>query len=294
MPHGTIIGCDIGGSKCAIARYNLEDWREEAYEQVVTEKAQGFPHVFAQITSLIANMRTPDTVAVGLGVPGLVRSDDGRVLVMPNIPGSENVPLRADLEKALGLPVALDNDARCFTLAEALRGAGRGKPVVVGITLGTGVGGGIAIDGKIFGGAHGFAGEAGHMLLFPGQPPYPTTNMRGEAEQFLSGTALGKRCEAAKRPEEYLEGEVCKFLQPSLFRELAWFLVSVTHLVDPSVVVLGGSTGKALKPHLPAVVRELGAWMLPNMPLPELTVSELPHAACLGAALLADATRLSA
>src|SRR5690606_34007907 len=133
-------------------------------------------------------------------------------------------------------------------------------------------GGGIIIDGKIFRGANGFAGEIGHMLLKPGEPPYPTQDKRGEVEQFLSGTAMGKRCEAASHPGEYLEGEVCEFMRPDVFREVAWLVTNLTHLIDPSVIVFGGSAGHALKPHLSKVETELKKWMLPGTPIPALKI----------------------
>ena len=131
-------------------------------------------------------------------------------------------------------------------LQKASREQAKGHSVVVGITLGTGVGGGIVIDGKIFTGAHGYAAEIGHMLLRPGETPYPMEHPRGDAEEFLSGTAMGKRCKAAENPQEYLEGSVCSFLQPQVFEEVAWLCTSLTHLLDPSVIVFGGSAGERL------------------------------------------------
>ena len=188
-------------------------------------------------------------------------------------------------EKFFGV-VEVENDSRCFTLAEAVQGAGKDKRVVVGVTMGTGVGGGIVCEGKIFRGEHGFAGEIGHMLLRPGEPPYPTKDTRGEIEQFFSGTAMGKRCEAANKPEEYLEGQACSFLHPHLFREIAWMVTSLTYAVDPSIIVFGGSAGLALKPHLQDIRAELKNWLLPHTPMPELATATCKNPGTLGAALL--------
>jgi predicted NBD/HSP70 family sugar kinase len=124
------------------------------------------------------------------------------------------------------------------------------------------------------------------MLLQPGQPPYPTPDSRGEVEQFLSGTAMRHRCTAAKRPEEYLEGEVCSFMRPDIFREVAWLCVNLTHLLDPSVIIFGGSSGKALKPHFKEIEKEFKKWSLPGSFAPVLAVSSLEHPGALGAALL--------
>lgn len=287
MPNATILGFDLGGTKSAIARYDATAWTEEAQEKIPTNAGRGFAAVVDHVVELASTLRTPQTRAMGIGVPGLVTQPEGTVLSTPNIAGAEGFRLKEILEEKLRLPVFVDNDARCFTLAEAIMGAGKSLPVVLGITMGTGVGGGLVINGEIFHGAHGYAGEVGHMLLMPGQPPYPTDNKRGEAEQFFSGTAMGKRCEAAKRPEDYLEGEACAFLQPSLFREIAWLVTSLTHLADPSIVIFGGSAGRALKPHLREIEAELLQWMLPGTPPPRLAVSAMANTGCLGAALLA-------
>jgi predicted NBD/HSP70 family sugar kinase len=106
-------------------------------------------------------------------------------------------------------------------------------------------------------------------------------------EQFLSGTALGRRCEQAKTPNDYLEGEACAFLHPEFFKECAWMCVNLTHMLNPSVIVFGGTTGRALKPHLHTISTELKKWMLPDTPLPVLSVALLKDAATRGAAMLA-------
>ncbi len=286
MKKSTVIGFDLGGTKSAISRYERGSWALQEHECVPTEASRGFDAVLESSIALIEKLRTPDTVAIGFGVPGLLRQPEGFLINAPNIPGGEDVDLKKALEARFDIPVYTENDVRCFTLGEALMGAGKDERVVVGITLGTGVGGGIVIDGKIFHGQHGFAGEIGHMLLKPGEPPFETLDKRGEVEQFISGTAMGKRCEAAKKPEDYLSGGTCSFMQPSLFREFAWTVVSITYLIDPSVIVIGGSAGKAMKPHLPAIEKELRNWLLPHTPLPRLAIAQCEHPGTLGAALL--------
>jgi glucokinase len=239
------------------------------------------------LLSLIEPMLEPHTVAVGLGLPGFIDRSSGRIVTMPNIPGAEGTHPAGWLSDKIKLPVTVENDARCFAYAEALLGAGKGKRVVLGVTLGTGVGGGLVIDGELFYGARGYAAEVGHMLLRPGEPPFETSDKRGEVEQFLSGTALGKRCTQAKSPQEYLDGAACDFLHADLFREMAWFIVNVMHLVDPSIVVFGGSVGRALRPHLPAITAELKQWLLPGITPPELVCGTLEHGSATGAALVA-------
>lgn len=283
----SLLGVDVGGTKIALSLFEATTLEPLRSVIVPTEAEQGFAHVQDRLLALIQPMLEPHTVAVGLGVPGFIDHTSGKIVTMPNIAGAEGADPARFLSRKIGLPVTIENDARCFAYAEALLGAGKGKRVVLGVTLGTGVGGGIVIDGDLFYGSRGFAGEVGHMLLKPGEPPFATTDKRGEVEQFLSGTALGKRCANASKPSDYLEGTVCGSLHPELFREIAWFVVNAMHLVDPSIVVFGGSVGKALSPHLSAITQELKQWLLPGITPPELACGTLEHASAVGAALRA-------
>lgn len=283
----SIIGIDLGGTKIAATRFDAATWKAQASERMGTQAGKSFEEVVKNILEVIGKLKTSDTVAIGIGVPGLIQRPKGQILLLPNIPGAEGFPLEEYVRKETNLPVEVENDSSCFTLAEALRGAGKGHDIVVGVTMGTGVGGGIVINGKLFQGGHGFAAEIGHMLLRPGEPPFRTTDRRGDIEQFLSGTALGKRCPAAKSPQEYLEGEACKELHAKAITEVAQMCASLTHCIDPSVIVFGGSAGRALTPHLKKIEQELKQWVYPGTPLPRLAIGTLDDAGALGAAMVA-------
>lgn len=282
-----IIGVDLGGTKCALARFDAETLEVLEKKTIPTRATDGFTAVIDDVVAAINELRTPETTGVGIGVPGLIKQPEGMLLKAPNIGASENIPVKKILEEKLGLPVALGNDANCFVLAEAHLGSAKGYRAVVGITFGTGVGGGIVIDGKLFEGSHGYAAEIGHMLMMPGKPPYATDDNRGEVEQFLSGTAMGKRCEEAQSPEDYLEGAVCSFMQPDIYREVAWLCTNLTYLLDPDVIVFGGSAGYALLKHIDQIEAELKKWTLPGTPLPDIVAATTKDAGVVGAALLA-------
>ncbi|MDA1209084.1 MAG: ROK family protein [bacterium] len=282
----SVIGIDIGGTKIDLARYDTHTFELEERLKIDTHSDKAWPHVYEDLKEVINTIRTDDTIGIGIGVPGLVRQPEGVIVTLPNIPESNDIPLKTQLTADSGLPVTIDNDANAFALAEGLNSKYSTKGVVVGITMGTGVGGGIVVDGKLFRGAHGFAAEIGHMLLQPGQPPFNTVDKRGDIEQFLSGTAFGKRCEAASKPQEYMEGEVCAFMRPEVFKEVAWMCVNLNSLLDPSLIIFGGSAGSALKPHLDEIQKEMVQWSLPNIPLPEIAIATLDDAATRGAALL--------
>lgn len=284
--NSLVIGVDLGGTKIAAALVNLATGEVTGRKAVATDAARGFGAVLETLLTLVEEIRTPAVTAVGVGVPGIVDADGGHIVRLPNIPGAEGVDLAAIMQAHLDLPVVVGNDAQCFALAEALHGAGKGHDPVVGITLGTGVGGGIVVGGKLFRGAHGFAGEVGHALLVPGQSPVPGHGPRGEVEQFLSGTALAKRCSQAEKPEDLLDGAACEFLHPHVIEELAWFLASLGCILDPAIIVLGGSVGKALKQHLPALAEQLKRWLPAEFPVPPCVIAKLKDPGVLGAALI--------
>jgi predicted NBD/HSP70 family sugar kinase len=284
----SVIGVDLGGTKIAAARYDISTWTAQATEHMGTQVGKPFALIVQNILAVIEKLKTKDTAAIGIGVPGLIHRPSGMILTLPNIPGAENFPLQYHIAKEAYLPTTVDNDSSCFTLAEALHGAGKGHDIVVGITMGTGVGGGIVMNGKLFHGSHGFSAEFGHMLLKPGEPPYETPDRRGDVEQFISGTAMGRRCTAAKDPVEYLEGEICAFLHPHIIEEVAWTCANLTHCIDPAIIIFGGSAGRALAPYLKSIADTLTRWVLPGTPLPALTVSALPDAGTRGAALITE------
>ncbi|MDD4318965.1 MAG: ROK family protein [Candidatus Peribacteraceae bacterium] len=283
----TVLGIDIGGTKVLYGLYDASTLELLRSERVPTERERGFAAVVDDVIRHASAWKRPDTVACGIGVPGLVSQGNGSILRIPNIEGGDGFPLRDLLSERLGMKVAVGNDSQCFALGEARAGAGKGLRVVVGVTMGTGVGGGIVIDGKLYAGADGCAGEIGHTLLVPGLPPYETDEKRGETEQFLSGTAMRKRCAAAEKPDDLLAGEACAFLHPHVVLETAWLCTNLTHFLNPSIIVFGGSTGRALRPFLPAIGKELARWTLPGTPLPSLAIRMLDDAATRGAAMLA-------
>ncbi len=285
MASQNIIGVDLGGTNMRVARFDAKTMEKQEELKAQTDAPAGFSKVLDDIMELVEKLKNSETVAIGIGVPGLVSK--GKLLKAPNIPQSENIDVKSTLEKKFNLPVSVGNDANCFALAEATLGSGKGHDIVVGITFGTGVGGGIIINGKIFEGAHGYAAELGHMLLKPGQPPFKTEDMRGEVEQFLSGTAMGKRCEEARTPEDYLHGAVCSFMQPDIYREVAWLCTNIHYFLDPDLIIFGGAAGHTLAEHVDAIEKEMKQWMLPGTPLPKIAAAEIRDAGVIGAALLA-------
>lgn len=165
----TTLGLDLGGTKIAAAL--VDDGRIVARQRVATPQA-GFESVIDAMARASARLLAldPSVAAVGVGSPGPLDYESGRVLFAPNIPGMDDAPIVAALEARLSLPVTLENDANAAGYAEHLYGAARELDSSVYITISTGIGGGLFLGDRVVRGAHGVAGEIGHMTVLPGGP----------------------------------------------------------------------------------------------------------------------------
>lgn len=190
----TTIGMDIGGTNVrgAIVAEDGTVVREEH-----RHTPRGFANVTSTILDVIAALRggPSDVTGIGIGIAALV-DFDGRVHFAPNLPGLVNLPLRAQLVEATGLPVVVDNDANVAAWGEAQYGAAAGVRDCLLITLGTGIGGGIIANGALYRGGHGFAAEVGHFTVDP-DGPLCACGERGHWEAIASGTALGRMAREA-------------------------------------------------------------------------------------------------
>jgi fructokinase len=242
------IGVDLGGTK--IEGVVLDEGLDERHRvRVATERGRGYGHILDRIVEVVAALRphAPAVRVIGIGTPGSLSARDG-TLKNSNTACLNGRPLRADLEARLGLEVRLENDANCFALAEALHGSGRGHAMVFGVILGTGVGGGIVHDGRVWSGPQHIAGEWGHHAIDPDGPPC-YCGQRGCVETMLSGPAL-EAAYAAEGGSPSGAGEVgmraavgetaaAAVLERYLDR-FGRALANLITILDPDVVVLGG------------------------------------------------------
>ena len=211
------------------------------------------------IESVISNIRDIIEISgksvsgVGIGVPGPVDSKKGIVHYFPNIKGWEEVPLKSILEKKLGLRVELDNDVNAMTLGEFVFGAGQGCNNLVCLTLGTGVGGGIIIDGKLYRGGSMCAGEIGHM---PINETGPKCNCGGIAclERYIGNKYILERAKKAFGNNITLEAltSLAKFgnkkaivIWVDVAEKLSVAIAGVVNLLNPDKIVIGGGVSKA-------------------------------------------------
>jgi fructokinase len=227
------IGIDLGGTK--IEGIALDDDGGALLRRRVPTPRGNYGDTVAAVTELVRTLEsaTGQRGTVGVGIPGALSRLTGRVK-NANSTWLNDRPLQQDLEAALDRPLRLANDANCFALSEAVDGAGRGARVVFGVILGTGVGGGIVVDGQVLDGPNAIAGEWGHNPLpLPAAVDLPLRacycGRAGCIETYLCGPALERDGGAAD------EVALARY-EARLARALA----GVINLLDPEVIVLGG------------------------------------------------------
>ena len=247
------IGIDLGGTKIELAA--LDAAGAIVLRRRIVSPAHDYGAVVRAIGELVdgAERELGARASVGVGTPGATSPATGRIK-NANSTVLNGKPLREDLERRLGRAVRLANDANCFALSEAADGAAEGARVVFGAILGTGVGGGLVVDGRLVEGANAIAGEWGHNPLpQPGPEDHPLPlcycGRRGCIETFLSGPGLaadharvqGERLEASDIARRALEGDAaCEATMARYEARLARSLAGVLNVLDPDVVVLGG------------------------------------------------------
>jgi len=236
----TVLGVDIGGTKIAAGRVNALA-EVSGFRSTPTRASGGFEASLAQVWRAVEIGLTPEVEAIGICAPGPLNPTTGVVLNPPNLPGWSNVPLAKLAEERFGIPVKIENDCNAAGLAEALHGAGRGHAHVFYAAIGTGIGSGIVLDGKIFHGAHGAGAEAGHMTVDYRSSVLCGCGTPGCIEALASGRVFD---DAEEEDLDELAGRLG-----------AW-LGAVISLLDPGVIVLGGGVaqiGEALFGRLRAV-----------------------------------------
>lgn len=243
------LGIDLGGTKIESALCGAAIDQPLWRRREPTETTGGPQALIDQLADriLLAQEEAGGALTVGLGLPGSIDPASGTVrnCVMPWLDG---VALPQALQQATGQPVAIINDAQAFALSEAHFGAGRGARVVLGITIGTGVGGGWVIDGQVHAGRHGIAGEIGHFTLDrDGRPCY--CGRTGCVEQYLSGTALEKSYEdltgfslpLADIAREAEQGNRdAETVMQEMISSFGQTLGSLINIYDPDVIIVGG------------------------------------------------------
>lgn len=247
------LGLDLGATnvKWAVAERAGDDWAILERGQFPTSAGDGADAVIERMADQAERARSawPDLRTVGVGVPGLFDAELGIATFLPNLPPDwERRPVAGPMRDRLGLPVRIINDARAFGLAELRLGAGRGCATMVGLALGTGVGGVVVVNGEVHFGHDGTGGELGHQTLLPDGPPCTCGN-RGCLEAFAKADAVTAACGTATAEEAVAAAQAGDERAVAGLAEVArWLGIGISNLIvvlTPDRVVLGGGVAGA-------------------------------------------------
>ena len=277
-PGQFIIGVDLGGTKISAGAVSLDGSQTAGVRSIATQSELGDEGVAERINDLIeavmsatikeVGVTRQDFVGVGVGAPGPLDRERGIVVVAPNL-GWNNFPLRDRVMKRIGLRVTLDNDANCATVGEWWLGAARGGRNVVGITIGTGIGGGLIINGELYHGSSDVAGEIGHTTIDVNGRHCKCGNY-GCLEAYASGPAIATRAREALVREDtasllpsMVDGMLDRItaelvydaakkgdgLANEIVRDTARYLgagiATLLNVINPDVVVVAGGVTRA-------------------------------------------------
>ncbi|PYJ08969.1 MAG: sugar kinase [Verrucomicrobia bacterium] len=256
------IGIDFGGTS---VKPGVISGKEiiSRLDPIPTREHRGADSLLAAVFRAVASLREkhPGVSALGAGLPGIIDGRNGLVRELSNVPGWRDIPLAALLRKETGLPSIIENDANAMTFAEWRFGAGRNQRNVICMTLGTGVGGGLILDGKLFRGSQLGAGEIGQMIIEPHGVPGHYGNF-GALEKYVGNRQIVERAQeryaAAGRAytldeltpllleKAALKGDViAKKLWEDLGFEIGIILTNIVWLLNPDRIVIGGGVAKA-------------------------------------------------
>jgi glucokinase len=246
------LGLDLGGTniKVAVIEKDGQTWKVINEEDVPTEADKGPAHVVSRLAEIAARKQKEFTglSGVGVAVPGLFNSD-GTIELFPNLPGAwRGFQALEPVRSATNLPTAIINDARAFTLGEAIMGAALGKRTVACFVMGTGVGGGVVIDGKIHLGASGAAGEIAHQIIkFDG--PICGCGAQGCAEPLTNSAAIAKLAGTKTAEDAYKNALAGDEKAIAAFKEVAyWIAITLTNIMvvlAPDTIVIGGGVAQS-------------------------------------------------
>lgn len=261
-----VIGIDLGGTAIKLGRFTAVGTCLQSLSVPTPQPATPEAVLTAMVEAIASIDPTQKCVAIGVGTPGPTDAAGRIARVAINLTNWHDIPLADYLEAKTGLTTILANDANCAGLGEAWLGAGRRFNNLILLTLGTGVGGAIILDGKLFVGHQGAAGELGLITLNPDGPPCNSGN-QGSLEQYASVTAI-RRCTGL---EPAVLGAMAKAGDPTALtfwqkygRDLGAGLASLIYVLTPEAIVIGGGVSASAEFFFPSVLAEISRRVLPS------------------------------
>jgi glucokinase len=289
------LGVDVGGTKilAGVVRRDGEVERKEEWPTPVSSQADLLAELDAVVESLVGD----DVATLGFGVPSTIDQRVGRAVKSVHIP-LEGVDFRDRMAERFGLPVGIDNDGNAAAIAEWRLGAGRGASHVIMLTLGTGIGGGLILDGKPYRGSIGAGAELGHVVLDYGGPPCgPGCSGHGHFEAVASGSAAKRMAVRRFGPgadgrrlvaEAHAGDQGARDDLTELGRRLGAGIASFVNIFNPELVILGGGFAEAEDLIVEPARKTLAVEALPpGRDLVRIVPAQLgPEAGMIGAALV--------
>ncbi|BBJ28836.1 ROK family protein [Athalassotoga saccharophila] len=254
-----VLGIDLGGTKVAMGVVD-ENGNISKKKVIDTKTEEGFESVTQRIAQAIKEINDKEIKMIGIGSPGSIDHENGVVRFSPNFPGWINVPLASAISSKVGLRVVVENDANAFAVGEKWFGVAKGYKNVLGLTLGTGVGGGIICDDKVFRGSTGIGAELGHVVVEPNGYLCGCGN-HGCLETIASATGISRLAREWK--ERYPDTIIKEFsakevmdaakkgdpLGVKVFERvtdaLGIAIGSFVHIFNPEIIVIGGGVSRA-------------------------------------------------
>lgn len=261
-----VIGVDLGGTAIKLGRFSQDGTCLQSLSVPTPQPATPEAVLAAMVEAIASIDPAQECVAIGVGTPGPADATGRIARVAINLADWHDVPLADYLEAKTGRPTILANDANCAGLGEAWLGAGRRFKNLILLTLGTGVGGAIILDGKLFVGHQGAAGELGLITLNPDGPPCNSGN-QGSLEQYASVSAIRRSTglEPAELGAMALAGDTNALtFWHNYGRELGAGLASLIYVLTPEAIVIGGGVSASSEFFFPSVLAEISRRVLPS------------------------------
>ena len=291
----TYIGVDLGGTNVRAAIVD-EEGKVLVQKKSPSYAQEGKEKVMDTIINLIKSLPDYELCSgIGVGVPGPCDEKTGSMVLATNLPGFEGYSIANKLEETFHMPSFIDNDANVAALAEALVGAGKGKKVVYYVTLSTGIGGGLVINGECISGKHGFTGEIANIIIDRNRSKVNYLAV-GAIENEASGTAITRKANEKASKKYKHAGEVfedahngnpvAKEIVDNVVRDLAQLFATIACVCDPDIFILGGGMMQSSDLFLPSVIEKFKEISHTQLHDDEFVLASLEEPGVIGAAML--------
>lgn len=291
----TYIGVDLGGTNVRAAIVD-EDGKVLIQKKSPSYAQEGKEKVMNTIINLIKSLPDYESCSgIGVGVPGPCDEKTGSMVLATNLPGFEGYSIANKLEETFHMPSFIDNDANVAALAEALVGAGKGKKVVYYVTLSTGIGGGLVINGECISGKHGFTGEIANIIIDRNRSKVNYLAV-GAIENEASGTAITRKANEKASKKYKHAGEVfedahngdliAKEIVDNVARDLAQLFATIACVCDPDIFILGGGMMQSSDLFLPSVIEKFKEISHTQLHDDEFVLASFEEPGVIGAAML--------